>query len=182
MATESTFADIVATNYNEIIRNFKTGLKSHGYIFDEDIMNDAFLSCFNTLKDKKLTKQDALKYYWVAYINKYKTKQEREGSIDCYDNMEEEFDDIASEKYNSIIDRIYDIIITGIQDHFGVRKASIWEMYTCHGKSSKEIRAIGFNDIDNFAYFTKQVKRYIKNHIIPENRELQELIAERKEY
>ena len=36
MATESTFADIVATNYNEIARNFKTGLKSHGYIFDEE--------------------------------------------------------------------------------------------------------------------------------------------------
>ena len=35
---------------------------------------------------------------------------------------------------------------------------------------------------DNYAYFTKQVKRYIKNHIIAENRELQELIAERKEY
>lgn len=181
MNAESMFSEIIAANYNEIIRSFKAGMKNHGYTFDEDIMHDAFISCFNSLKDKKLTKQEALKYYWVAYVNKYKTKQERAHIIDCYDNIEEEFDDIETEQYNSITDKIYDIIITGVQDHFGVRKASIWEMYACQGKSSKEIRAMGLNDIDNYAYFTKQVKRYIKNHIIAENRELQELIAERKE-
>ena len=179
---KSTFPHIVAEYYNEIVRNFRTGLKSHGYQYDEDIMNDAFISCYNTLKDKELTKQEALKYYWVAYVNKYKTRQEHENIIDCYDNVEEEFEDIELDHYNSTIDKIYDIIISGVQDHFGVRKATIWEMYACQGKSSKEIRAMGFNDIDNYAYFTKQVKRYIKNHIIAENRELQELIAERKEF
>lgn len=179
---EMSFADIVATNYNEIVRNFKAGVKNYGYVYDEDIMNDAFISCFNSLKDKKLTKQEAIKYYWVAYVNKYKTKQEREQIMDCYDNVEEEFDDIATENYNSTTDKIYDIIISGVQDHYGVRKATIWEMYACQGKSSKEIKAMGFSDIDNYAYFTKQVKRYIKNHIIAENRELQELIAERKEF
>lgn len=179
---EMSFTDIVAANYNEIVRNFKAGAKSHGYVFDEDIMNDAFVSCFNSLKDKKLTKQEALKYYWVAYVNKYKTRQEHEQIMDCYDNVEEEFEDIENECYNSTTDRIYDIIISGVQDHYGVRKATIWEMYACQGKSSKEIRAMGFDDIDNFAYFTKQVKRYIKNHIVAENKELQELIAERKEF
>ena len=179
---EMSFVDIVAANYDEIVRNFKVGVKNRGYVFDEDIMNDAFVSCFNSLKDKKLTKQEALKYYWVAYVNKYKNRQEHEQIMDCYDNVEEEFEDIENECYNSTTDRIYDIIISGVQDHYGVRKATIWEMYACQGKSSKEIRAMGFNDIDNFAYFTKQVKRYIKNHIIAENRELQELIAEIKEF
>ena len=54
-------------------------------------------------------------------------------------------------------------------------------MYACQGMSAKEIRAMGLNDVTNFAYFTKQVKRYIKNHIIAENKELQELINIRKE-
>ena len=179
---EMSFADIVAANYDEVVRNFKAGVKNHGYVFDEDIMNDAFVSCFNSLKNKKLTKQEALKYYWVAYVNKYKNRQEHEQIMDCYDNVEEEFEDIENEHYNSTTDKIYDIIISGVQDHYGVRKATIWEMYACHGKSSKEIKAMGFNDIDNYAYFTKQVKRYIKNHIITENRELHELIAERKEF
>jgi thiamine kinase-like enzyme len=178
---EMSFMDIVAANYNEIVRNFKAGVKNHGYVFDEDVMNDAFISCANSLKNKMLTKQEAIKYFWVAYVNKYKTKQDHEQIMDCYDNVEEEFEDVAVENYNSTTDKIYDIIISGVQDHFGVRKAVIWEMYACQGKSSKEIKAMGFNDIDNFAYFTKQVKRYIKNHIVAENRELQELIAERKE-
>jgi hypothetical protein len=178
---KQTFSNIVAENYNEICRNFRSGLKAKGYVFDEDVMNDAFISCCNTLKNKEITKTEAIKYYWVAYINKYKTKINKENLFEYCDNIEEEFEDIENEKYDSTIDGIYDIIIRGIQDHYGVRKATIWEMYACQGKSSKEIKAMGFDDIDNYAYFTKQVKRYIKNHIIPENRELRELIVERKE-
>ena len=178
---KNTFTYIVAGNYNEICRNFRAGLIAKGYPFDEDLMNDAFISCCNTLKDKELTKADAIRYYWVAYINKYKTNLNKSYLIDYCDEIEETFEEIEDETYNSTTDRIYDIIITGVQDHFGVRKATIWEMYACQGKSSKEIKAMGLDDIDNYAYFTKQVKRYIKNHIIAENKELQELIAERKE-
>lgn len=178
--SNATFPNIVAANYNEIQRNFRAGLKNQGYTFDEDIMNDAFLSCCLTLKDREITKSEALKYYWVAYINKYKTKCNRETQYEYIEDLEEDLDDIESTKYDDTTDRIYNIIISGLQDHYGVRKATIWEMYACQGKSSKEIKAMGFDDIDNYAYFTKQVKRYIKNHLIAENRELQELIAERK--
>lgn len=178
---KTTFSNIVAENYDEICRNFRAGLKAKGYPWDEDIMNDAFISCCNSLKNKEITKQEAIKYYWVAYVNKYKTMINKSGLFEYHDDMEEVFEDLETEKYNSTTDKIYDIIITGLQDHYGVRKAAIWEMYACQGKSSKEIRAMGFDDIPNYAYFMKQVKRYIKNHIIAENRELQELIAERKE-
>ena len=63
----------------------------------------------------------------------------------------------------------------GLQDKYGVRKALVWEMYTCKGMTSKQIKEMGINDVSNYAYFTKQVKRYIKNHIIPEDKELKEL-------
>jgi hypothetical protein len=175
------FSDIVAENYNEICRNFRVGLKAKGYSFDEDIMNDAFISCSNNLKDKYITKQEALKYYWVAYINKYKNKSNKACRVDCVEDMDEKFEYIENKKYDNTIDKIYNIIIGELQDHFGIRKASIWEMYACQGISAKEIRAMGLNDVTNFAYFTKQVKRYIKNHIIAENKELQELINIRKE-
>lgn len=175
------FSDIVADNYEEICRNFRVGLKAKGYTFDEDIMNDAFISCCSNLNDKYMTKQEALKYYWVAYINKYKNKSNKAGRVNCVENMDEKFEYIESKKYDSTVDKIYNIIIGELQDHFGVRKASIWEMYACKGIPAKEIKAMGFNDVTNFAYFTKQIKRYIKNHIIAENKELQELIAIRKE-
>ena len=41
----SNFADIIASNYEEIKRNFKSGLRDRGYDWDEDLMNDAFISC-----------------------------------------------------------------------------------------------------------------------------------------
>ena len=42
---KNTFTYIVAGNYNEICRNFRAGLIAKGYPFDEDLMNDAFISC-----------------------------------------------------------------------------------------------------------------------------------------
>lgn len=178
---KQTFSAIVAENYNEIVRNFKSGLKTKGYKFDEDIMNDAFLSCYNTLKDKEITKQEALKYYWVAYINKYKTKVNKVNIIDYHEDMEEDFDDIESKCYNPIKDKIYNIIINELSDKFGVRKAIIWELYTCEGMSPQEIKKMGLDVISNFVCFSKQMKRYIKNHIIPTNRELKELLILRKD-
>jgi hypothetical protein len=175
------FSTIVAENYNEIVRNFKSGLKSKGYRFDEDMMNDAFLSCYNTLKDKEVTKQEALKYYWVAYINKYKNKTNKLCLLDYREDMSVDFEDIESKKYDNTIDRIYDIIIGELQDQFGVRKGYIWELYTCKGVSSKDIKSSKVNCVDNYAYFTKQMKRYIKKHIIPKNKELKELLIARKE-
>ena len=176
----NTFSEIVAENFSEISRNFHSGLVAKGYEYDEDIMSDAFIRCCTTLKDKQMTKQEALKYYWVAYINKYKTKVLKPHIIEMYEDMTE-FDDIEDEKYNNTIDKIYNIIIKELQDKYGVRKACIWEMYACEGMTVKEIKKLGFDDIDNYAYFAKQIKRYIKNHIVKENQELKELIKYRNE-
>lgn len=176
----NTFSIIIAENYNEIIRNFRIGLKAKGYEYDEDLINDAFISCYNTIKDREITKSEAIKYYWAAYINKYKTKLEKEKYIEFYEDMTE-FEDIAVEKYNNSPDLIYNMIIKELQDKFGVRKIYEWELYITHEKTSKEIKNMGFGDIENFAYFTKQVKRYIKNHIIVDNKELYEIIKYRKD-
>ena len=61
-----------------------------------------------------------------------------------------------------------------------VNKAYIWDLYVCRGKSAKEIRNMGIMDVDNFVYFTRSIKRYIQNHVIPKNKKLQELILNRK--
>lgn len=172
----SNFADIIASNYEEIKRNFKSGLRDRGYDWDEDLMNDAFISCNSALKDKPIDKKDAIKYFWTSYINKYKTKKSKEISTESIEDV-----DIEDVTYDKDIDRIYDIIISELQDRFGIRKAYIWDLYVCQGKSAKAIRSMGFDDIDNFIYFNKQIKRYIKKHIIPSNKELYELIKIRME-
>lgn len=155
------FEDIIADNFEEIQLNFKIGLNKKGYLYDEDIMNDAFINCAKTLQNKLLTKKDAIKYYWVAYINKYKTYSKKSQKfIEMIDDI------IDTEQYNINIDIFYNEIIKAIQDKFGVKKAFIWELYVCHGKTAKEIRNIGFDEVDNFVYFNRQIKRYIINHIL----------------
>lgn len=173
----NTFANIVADNFQEIQRNFKAGLRSKGYQYNEDIMNDAFISCIKSLKDRILSKKEAIKYYWTAYINKYKTmiSKNKLKYIDVLDDIDSEDED-----YDDTIDEIYEIIINAIRDKFGLKDAYIWELYACQGKTSKYIRNMGFN-VDNFVYFTRKIKRYIENHVIPNNKKLQELIKYRKE-
>lgn len=178
----NTFANIVAENFDEIQRNFKSGLKDKGYSWDEDIMSDAFLSCAIALKDRELDKKDAIKYYWVAYVNKYKNYVSKHNIL----SYEETLDDVIdikddSKMYDTSIDKIHDIILEEVQDHFGVRKAYIWEQYVCKDVPQKEIKAMGLTCVKNYAYFTKQVKRYILHHVIPQNKELQELINTRKD-
>ena len=47
-----TFSEVVASSFQEIKRNFKSGLKTSGYEWDEDIFMDAYIKCDSVLKDK----------------------------------------------------------------------------------------------------------------------------------
>lgn len=172
------FADIVAENFEEIRGNFRKGLPSKGYTYDEDIMSDAFISCCNALKDKELTKPEALKYYWAAYINKYKTYLSK---VKFHLDIDDEDIDVIEEVYDDTIDNIYSIITEAICDKFGERDAKLWDLHICQGLTAKEIKALGFDHEENLVYFTRKIKRYIMNHIIPQNQKLQELIKYRKE-
>ena len=169
-----TFADIVAANFQEIERNFRSGLKSKGYEYNEDLMNDAFISCNSALRDRKLTKQEAIKLYWTSYINKFKTFVSKQKKAPV--SLPEDYEQCDTPVYNSSADEIYTIIISELCDKYGVRKTMLWEMHVCQGMTPKEIRELGFGKDVNFTYLARQIKRYIHKHIIPNNEKLKELI------
>lgn len=175
---KQTFSDIIAENFQEIERNFKAGLKAKGYEYNEDLMNDAFISCNCALVDRKLTKQEAIKYYWTSYINKFKTSASKLKNAPV--SIPDDYEACDSDPYNTCVDEIYNIIIGALCDKYGVRKTMLWEMYACQGMSPKEIREFGFGKDVNFTYLSRQIKRYIHKHIIPNNSKLQELIDCRK--
>jgi hypothetical protein len=176
------FAEIIADNFYEIQRNFKIGLKDTGYDYDEDLMNDAFISCNSALKDKPLEKEEAIKYYWTVYINKFKTKKTKETKHPMvYLDDLVDFDEPLDTVYRDEPDKIYDIIVEEIKKKYGEREAHIWELYVCHKVSIEDLHKMGFTDIENFPYFTKRIKRYILTHVVPENPELQYLLKIRKE-
>ena len=111
-----TFANIIANNYEEIKKKLITGLKNKNYKYDEDLMQDTILCCITSLKDKPMTKEEAIKYFWTSYINKLKTQPP---TIYVYmeDMVEEQDDEIKydefgiCESYNKDIDVIYDYVV-----------------------------------------------------------------------
>ena len=174
---KQSFAEIVSANFTEIQRNFRSGLKDKGYEYNEDLMNDAFISCMTALKDKNLTKQEAIKYYWTSYINKYKTWSQRHQYVPIPGDYEE----IDDSHYDPTTDEIYNMIMEGLRDEFGVRIAYIWELHFCEGKTAKEIAKMGIPGVENYVYLGRKIKRFITKHIIPNNPRLKELIDCRKE-
>ena len=111
------FSNIVANNFMEIKKNFKTGLKNSGYKWDEDIFMDAYIKCDSVLKDKLMDKKEALRYYWTAYINKMKNKYKSRYSIT--DEIPEDYDTI-DEVYNEDKDLICEIMYNAVVKKFGI--------------------------------------------------------------
>lgn len=179
---KSYFADIVADNFYEIRDNFKKGLKGKGYKYDEDVLSDAFISCNTALKDKYLTKEEAVKYYWTAYINKLKSKSAKNSNIvyisdiSYNDDIFEQYKDIdvIDEQYNEDVDILYNYIMSKVEEKYGEYETRIFDLHICQGVHTKELIKMGYTDV-NFEYLTKKIKRYIKNHII-NNKEINDQI------
>lgn len=165
-----TFSYVVANNFQEIKKNFKTGLKNSGYIWDEDIFMDAYIKCDNVLKDKIMDKKEALKYYWTAYINKLKNKYKSRYAI--ADEIPEDYDAI-DEVYNEDKDLLCEVIYNAVLEKFGKPVANAWVDYRCFGKKSDQIMKEYKFDQD-FHYILKRIKKYINEELM-EDKYIQEL-------
>lgn len=173
MSSEKEFAIIIAENFEEIQRNFKTGLFNHGYEYNEDILTDAFIKCNSTLKDHKMTKKEAIKYFWVAYLNRMKNNIKRNKiSIGIPENY-----DKPDNIYNDDIDSIYNNVLQILSKEFGQDTTHAWKKYICKQKTYKELVESGEVG-DNFLYMIKKIRKFLKTslHDHPQIKELLENI------
>lgn len=171
-----TFTNIIARNFNKIQRNFRVGLHKRGYHYDEDILSDALLKCMQTVGDKIMTEAEAITYYWTAYMNCYKNNISKNSKVDLIDECDIDLYQSEDDVYDNSIDEIYDIVISSLKEKYGEHDINIWEMHVCNGMSLEDIDNMGFGHVDNFNYLSKSIKRYIKNHILMENKRLRELL------
>lgn len=155
------FSTIVANNFVEIKKNFKTGLKNSGYKWDEDIFMDAYVKCDNVLKDRLMDKKEALRYYWTAYINKMKNKYKSRYSI--IDEIPEDYDKI-DEEYNEDKDLLCDELYKIIKDKFGEMIANAWIDHRCFGKKYEDIMK-EYKFEQDFHYILKRIKKYISEEL-----------------
>lgn len=155
------FSTIIANNFPEIKRTFKSGLKNSGYKWDEDIFMDTYIKCDNVLGDRIIDKKEALKYFWTAYINKLKNYYKSKHSI--IEVIRDDYDMIDKE-YNIFKDILCNEIYKMVKKEFGKEIANAWVDYRAYHKSVNEIME-KYHFKQDFHYTLRKIKKYI-NEII----------------
>lgn len=154
------FCVIISENFDEIRNNFKSGLNNHGYEYNEDLLADTFIKCNSTLKDKKLTKKEAIKYFWVAYINKLRTHYKNYIKTSELNNKY----DLIDDQYNESLDILYKYIINFISNNFDKKIADAWIEYTCNGLTYQEV--VKKYKLDkNFQYYIKKIRALLRSDL-----------------
>lgn len=136
-----TFTDIVSFNYKDIKTLFYSRMTKRHLKFDEDAFNDAFIKCAMHFENEYISYDEAIKYFWTAYIHTVLNYKLHDSHSTEY--LPELYDQIDNE-YNQNIDELYDIIITDIKNEFGDDGVLTVINYLNHKtyKSSSDIRRI----------------------------------------
>lgn len=164
MSTTGTFLELVAGSYDEIKVNFKIGLNKIKYSFDEDLFSDAILKCNSTLGDKIITKEEALKYFWVAYINGYKN-QKKSNWVKKSVPITDDFNIIDSRpECDYEIDNIYREIINILKDKFGEKNTEAWVKHILFKKPYNKMLEDG-EIPQNFHYIVKKIKKFLYSNV-----------------
>lgn len=174
MSTTGTFLTHVAGSYGEIKRNFKKGLSKMKYSFDEDLFSDTILKCNNTFGDKVITKEEALKYFWVAYLNGYKNDKKKY-AVKNTEAIPDNFNIVDNRpNYNYEIDDTYNIIIDALKDRFGEKNADAWVKHILFKKPYNKM--LEDNEIpQNFHYIIKKIKKFLQGEI-RNNKSIQQMV------
>lgn len=162
------FDFIISESFYEIYENFKIGLKRRGLKFDDDIFSDSYLKCVETLKNKELTKKEAIKYLWVAYINRLKMPDKIK--FESFDSIKHNIED---EEYDNDIDEIYNILFIYLRKNFSEKLIEAWRLHFEKGLTYKELKDMGYDY--NFNPEFKKIIRYIRNKLLKDCKEYYEL-------
>lgn len=168
-----TFNDIVASNLDEIKKNFTIGLKKNGYLFDEDMFVDVGIRCATTLKGREMSKDECIKYFWTAYNNARKNQYRLpiHVSSDDEDDHEITIRD-NSQSYDKNIDIVCNIICNAVKEKFSDVEYSVWMDKIYEGKTYKELKE-KYGNINVLGIFRK-IKKYILQKLPKTNKEYRE--------
>lgn len=162
-----TYMDIVGIHYKDIKTLFKSRLNNSGNAFDEDAFNDAFIKCAHRFGNTIITYNDAVKYFWVAYVNTMKGSRSKV-SYEFIDSLENSDFDCIDDEDPSYAKYIYNIVMAAVTEAFGEDDMMIYSLYKYHGWTEAELIEAGYNcnNIDiRIKNIHKFVKAYCKKHI-----------------
>lgn len=154
-----TFMDIIGIHYDDIKRLYISRDINRGRKFNEDAFNDAFIKCAKQFGNNVITKDDVIKYFWVAYVNTSK------GSIkyDSIIELKEEYDEIIDDDEDSFAQTVYKNIMKAITYVYSEDDMYIYSLYKYHGWSKKDLIEAGYN-CDNFEEKIKDIHKFVKKY------------------
>ena len=158
-----TFMDIVGIHYDDIKRIYSSRDKNRGQKFCEDSFNEAFIKCAAKFCNNIITYEDAIRYFWVAYVNTKKNSFKYTSSIEL---CEEYSDDIIDDNELSLAEKVYDITENILKKKFGETEMLIYILYKYHNWSEKDLEISGYDCTDlksRIKIMHSYVKEYWKN-------------------
>lgn len=152
-----TFMDIIGCHYKNIVSLFKS--RSNAVEFDEDSFGDAFIKCVQRFGNEEISYEDAIRYFWVVYVNVCKNKfayNTKHSTISIDD-----IDDIECESLDSI--DIYNQTMDIIEKEFGEEYMMIYSLYKYYGWTEEDLQNEGY-DCTNLKDKIKEIHKYIKSY------------------
>ena len=157
------FMDLISIHYKDIRCCFNSRLLKIGKSFNDDAFNDAFIKCAVRFGEKEITYDDAVKYFWVAFLNTTRNEDITNSKFDHETEIQDEID----EEYDTQIDEKFDKVCSIIESEFGKDNLLAFKMVICDGWDIDELIDNQYVDY-SFKSLFKKMKQFAKKHI-PQN-------------
>ena len=151
------FMDIISVHYKDIKSLFRSR-SSDDRKFDEDSFNDAFIKCASHFGNTVINYDDAIKYFWTAYVNTVKGEESRISKIESFDN---EIHDTIDDEEPSYAKTIYNKIMTAVTEAFNEDDMNIYSLYKYHKWTKEDLEDAGY-DCKNFDLRIKTIHKFVK--------------------
>lgn len=155
-----TYMDIVGVHYKDIKTLFKSRLHNNEQQFDEDSFNDAFIKCANRFGNAIITYDNAVRYFWVAYVNTVKGTRSKALSR-LMESLDDEELDCIDDDDPTFAKHIYNIIMAAITEAFSEEDMMIYSLYKYHNWTEKDLTDAGY-DCKNLEIRIKTIHKFVK--------------------
>lgn len=167
--------EIMSTKFHEIQENFKRASKKCGYTFDYDIFIETYIKCDEILKNKNITEDKIIQYFWVAFINNTKKYLKIKSKYPLVDL--EEAAEVLNEPYDDRRTIVYETIINFVKTNFKENEFKAWYLHFTENKSYEELVKMGYDNM-NFHNIFRNINNQIKNKLPKENKKYKSIVKE----
>lgn len=151
------FLNFIGANFRKLSNVFKKRMEKNNLPFDEDLFSDTILKCNEKLKDKNLSDDEIMGYFWMAFKTntirefKYLRNNTINKIPDVSDDDNE--DDYVTEKFN----RVTKLII----DKFG---EELYRLFMLHVNGLSYDKLMRETKIHNLKYQFRKIREYVRNN------------------